>query len=627
MEQLKSQEEFIHDFNDRYRAKFNPELFYRDDQDIIDEITKVIMSCEKDKYFTLKVLSIEIIEDYEEIYNTLHEHHEKRKKKGSKDINPYDYIQVRDSDIILMKVTYFIQKNGIERMKIDGKDVDMPNPHQNLEVLIELPRYVDKYYFRLQGNYYIPIKQIVDGSTYNNSMTASSKYDNVSFKILFMSVRIFRMFKEFQDVNTKEKIKTIIYTSLIFKHHINALYYILAKYGLYNTLEWFHMPFIRITDTPTNELDKYCFKKYNLYITIPKELFADPVVQSVVSTIYDGINRDASMQTIFTWAYWYTNLGYCYKNNTAEKGIFVLDSLESIYDIKTREMLRLPDEKKKDIYHVLKWLATEFPLLRAKDNVDVSIKRVRLGEYVAHAYAIKLSKGIKRMTEKGNKVKLKNVVSAVYTKPDFIISQIIGMSNLVSYSDLVNDNDATQAIKFSFKGISGLGEEGGMIQPTYRFVDPSHVGILDLDTSPVSDSGMSGMICPMAKLYNGGFFTDFEEPNSWDDDFQKTVNEYYENNNIHNPIIIHGEKKEYNYDYVKDYMTNISLGKIKICPLIDHTGTIDYTKPPTQQILEQNTDMNKIVNTENLFEINEDPLMKIIPDTNYSYIPDIGGKF
>ena len=217
------QAQWIHDFNQDFRPKFNDELFARNNEDIVEEVSKVIRSCEKDKYFTLKVLSIDTITDYEEIYNTLRDHYERRKKKNDKRPNPYDYINIKDSAILLLKIKYFIQKNGTERMKVDGKDMDVENPNTILEVLIELPRYVNKYYFRLQGNYYNTIYQIVDGSTYNNATTANSKNDNVTLKTLFMSVRIYRMFRDIVDVNTKEKIHTILYTSIILRNHVNTI--------------------------------------------------------------------------------------------------------------------------------------------------------------------------------------------------------------------------------------------------------------------------------------------------------------------------------------------------------------------------------------------------------------------
>ena len=198
------QSEFIRQFNDRNREEFNPKLFERDNLEIINKVSDVILSCERDKYFTLKVLSIRSIMDYEEIYDTLRSHEESRKKKGQKD-NIYDYINLKDSDIMLLEIKYLVRKNGIERMKIGGKEVNVQNPEQVLQVLIALPRFVNKYYFRLSGNYYSSTVQVVDGSTYNNSTTNNSKCDSVTLKTLFMSVRIFRMFREAIELNSKDE--------------------------------------------------------------------------------------------------------------------------------------------------------------------------------------------------------------------------------------------------------------------------------------------------------------------------------------------------------------------------------------------------------------------------------------
>ena len=423
------QAEWIHNFNDNFRPKFNDALFERSDQDIIDDVSKVIMSCEKDKYFTLKVLSIETITDYEEIYNTLRDHEERKRKKNNKTPNPYEYINIKDSAIILLRVVYFIQKNGIER---NEKGEDVLNPSDTFDVLIELPKYVNKYYFRLQGNYYNTIYQIVDGSTYNNATTSNSKNDNVTLKTLFMSVRIYRMFRDLLDLNSKEKIHTILYTSIIFKNHVNVMYYHLAKYGLYATFELFHIYGIWISDVPNTNENVYCFKKHNLYVSVDKVAFQEPVIQSMAATILDGILKDTTLNSIYTYEYWLMILGIAYKHPTVDKGIFVLDSLESIYDINTKESLHLPEENKKNIYMVLRWLVTQFPELRVKDNVDVSIKRIRISEYIAHTYAMKLTKGIHRISDMDKKVKLKQIKSAIYTKPDFIISKIILQSNLVS---------------------------------------------------------------------------------------------------------------------------------------------------------------------------------------------------
>lgn len=603
-----SQAQWIHDFNDEFRPEFNDSLFQRDNQSIVDEVSKVIYSCQKDKYFTLKVLSIDTITDYEEIYNTLRDHYEGRKKKSDKRPNPYDYINIKDSAIILLKVKYFIQKNGTERMKVDGVDMDVENPSRILEVLIELPRYVNKYYFRLQGNYYNTIYQIVDGSTYNNATTSNNKNDIVTLKTLFMSVRIYRMFRDIQDVNTKEKIHTMYYGSLIFKNMVNVMYYHLAKYGLYATFELFHIYGITITTQPTNDPNWYCFKKYNLYINANKAVFDnEPIIQSMVATLYDGILKDATYESIFTYEYWLLLLGITYKHPTVDKGLFVLDSLESIYDLNTKDSIHLPEADKANIYMILKWLICQFAELRAKDNVDVTTKRVRIAEYIAHTYAMKLTKGIHRISDLGKKVKLKQIVAAIYTQPQFIISKIILQSNLISYVNLVNDNDATEVLKWTYKGISGLGEEGGKVMPIYRHVDTSHLGILDLDTSSNSDPGMSGMLCPMTTINNNSF-TEYEEPNDWDREFLAKKKAYEKANKKKIPFIFDKDYKyNFDYEYIKDMMIERSLDMDrKQCPLIDLDGKIDYRYPIDSQPKMINP-VEEEVDTGSIFDIIEEP--------------------
>ena len=86
------QAQFMRQFNETHREEVNPQLFERDNEEIVEAIRSVVESCQRDKYFTLKLLSFKAIYDYEEIYNTLRDHEEKRKKKNSKVDNTYDFI-------------------------------------------------------------------------------------------------------------------------------------------------------------------------------------------------------------------------------------------------------------------------------------------------------------------------------------------------------------------------------------------------------------------------------------------------------------------------------------------------------------------------------------------------------
>lgn len=616
-----TQAEFIRQYNDANREEFNPVYFQRDNQEIMDCVKKVIMSCERDRYFTLKVLSMREIYDYEEIYNMLHTYTSTRSRKNNKVDNPYGYIEIKDSDIMLLEVRYFIRHNGTEKQEVPKSDgtpgkesIDVKDPFTELQVLIALPRFVNHYYFRLNGNYYTSTFQIVDGSTYNNANTntgPNKKADCNTFKTLFSPVRIYKKFKDIIDVNTKSAVRCTTYGSNIFNTYVECMFYIFANYGFYGTCDFLDIHCVYVYQQPVISEDWYSFERHGIYICTPKMCFQDPMVQSFVVAIYNSIGKDTKINEIFNIRYWIRNLGMAYKgSNPLDKGLFVLDSVDGIYDIITMEYLHLPNELKQNIYQVLRWLMREFTYLKNKDNVDVTLKRIRIAEYVAAIYANKISKGIHRVSDAGKRVTLYGVVRAIRTDPMYIINQIINMSNLVSYVDMVNDMDSMTALKYTYKGISGLGEDGTSIQRNYRYVDPSHAGILDLDASSASDPGMSGMICPMAPMYNSSF-TQYEEPNYWVEKYKPYQTEWFSNicKNPVKPFTIKSKYEGYEepprYTQLRQQVIDESLEIDKInCPIYNvYDPTIDYSGR-AQRVKEQQN--NNSVTQSSLFNINFD---------------------
>lgn len=572
-----TQAEWIRKFNEQNREEFNSVLFERSNEQNIEDLHQVLLSCEADKYYTLKLIDFKVITNYEEIYNTLRAHEESRKRKNAKTENSFDFINIKDTDIILIKVVWFIRHNGIERIETESGTKEVINPSKNLEVLIAVPIYVKKYYFKLSGNYYNTIYQIVDGSTYNNASSKQAKVDTNTLKTNFSSVRIFRSFKDLIDVTTKEVLKTTEYNSIIFKNTVNCYHYLLAFLGLYGLSEFLEINCVYVNDKPFIDPDWYCFNHYNIYVSCPKSCFEDPMVQGYITGILTGVHKDTTINDLFNIRFWLTNLGAAFKNASVEKGLFQLDSIDSIYDRLTKEELHLPEEDKEDIYSILRWMMREFSNIRMKENVAVRTKRVRISEYIAQIYATKLNTGIHRISDLGKKVTLKKIEQAIYTHPFYILNSIStpSMSNLITYRDLVNDNDATQAIKYTYKGISGLGEDGVSVQPMYRFVDPSHIGILDLDSSSVSDPGMTGMICPMTQIFNTSF-SEYEEPNTWRDQY-KPLQENWKQG-LSKPLIFEKEEEKKDFYALRDQIVqeDLELSKV-ICPIYNEDPNIQYS--------------------------------------------------
>lgn len=580
-------DKFMKEFNDKNREHFNKYWFQRNDDDIIEGMKKIILSCQRDKYFVLKVLDFEVIKNYKEINRTLTDYYSGKSKNSKKtDIGP-DMINLKDSDIMILKVKYYIKLNIPEnKIRIDTKTGKLEQTEGIVEVLIELPRYVDMYYFRILGNYYIPTQQIVDGSTYNNN-TSNSKALTITLKTQFMPIKVYKEYYDIVDIVDKSAKRCVLFASYVFTKKTDAIKFILGRYGYYGALEFLELEGIYIQDCNIGEpLDPNLFYNFSddynkVIISVYKKLFdRDNITQSFCYTILRNVKRLENFADIFDPRYWNRMLGADFQSATLDKGIPVLDSFESIYDLETKELIRLPMEDKEDSYCIIRWMMRQFNHLRSRDNLDISTKRARRAdEYLPAIYAKKLSTGIYRISDKGKNITFKDVLRVIDTAPDYILKQI-NSANLVNYVDLPNDNDAELAIAYTYKGISGLGDQGsGAAVPNiYRSVHPSHLGRVDLDASSASDPGLSGVICPMAKVYDGSF-SNFEEPNDWRDFYNSTINELRNMNNIVESISFK-KKMGLSYDYVKDDMVKETIETYQrlIPALIDINGKIDYTR-------------------------------------------------
>ena len=584
-EQKPDIDQFLYKFNDQHREKFNDFWFTRNDDDIIEGMKQVILSCERDKYFIIKVIGFEVIKDYEEIQKILYNYYSMKTKNGKKVSNEYDYITLRDSDIMLLKVRYYIKLNIPEsKIRIDPKTGELEKSEGELEVLIILPIYVNKYYFRILGNYYNPIFQIVDGSTYNNS-TSNSKVQSITLKTQFMPIKVYKESYDIMDIVDGTVHRCVLFTSYIFNKKTDSIKFILGRYGLYGAEEMLELNGIYTSKGDASPMDPNVFYNFTdphhkIIVSVIKRLFdKDNVTQSFVYTILKSVKKLENFDDIYDPRYWNRMLGADFQSATLDKGIPVLDSFESIYDIGTKQSIKLPPEDKEDSYCILRWMMREFSFLKARDNMDISTKHPRQAdEYLPAIYAMKISRGLYRISDKGKNVTFKDVVRVLDTPPNYILKNI-NAANLVDYVDLVNDNDAELAISYTYKGISGLGDQGsGTAVPiVYRFVHPSQLGRVDLDASSSSDPGLSGLICPMAKI-NNGYFTDYKEPNGWKQFYLEIMSELRSLYGMQQAIDLK-KRCGLSYDYVKEDMVRETIESYhRLIPaIIDIDGKKDYT--------------------------------------------------
>lgn len=522
--QFTNQNQFIHEFNKRYREKFNPNLFKRSDDEIIRYLENIIKSCERTmgvgSYFTIKINNFRIVDDYEEIISILQKYQENAIKKSIKlrnnTDNRYDFIDLKESDLKLLIVTYYIEA-------YDGREM--------FDVVIAVPRVIDKFYFKINGNIRTAMYQIVDASTYNNG-TSNAKNPMVVSKTTFQPIRVYRNLVSLNDINGEE-INMVTYDASIFKHSVEMSKYIFAKMGLIKGLQFLGLDGVFMINThPIDDPNYYTFlpkKTSQIYVHVPKYMLENNlVVQHVTHTICTEFTRKyAVMPFIFSREYWLDALGRHFNLATPrDKGISVLTSLEFIYDITTQEELRLPDNEKKDIYCIFRWILYEFNALCRKNNLDSTIKRLRCEEYIPSLYAPKLSKAIYSLSDMGEKVDIKSIKKKITTDPLFLITEIT-KSSLVNFMDMVSDNDSYVALKYTYKGISGIGESGSNAIPdVYKYIHPSNLGIVDLDSSSPSDPGVSGCLVPLLELYDNNYFTDFKEPCMWRENLFRQLDQY-----------------------------------------------------------------------------------------------------
>ncbi len=531
-----NQREFIHQYNDKFRPKFNNKFFVRSDDDLINALKHVIYSCERDSSFKIKIVSFDIIDDYDDVNHVLWSYEESIINKGKnpspedakkssgnkKKDNQFAYLNLKDSDLKVIRVQYYIQINE----KKNGLVSD------TVEVYIAIPRIIDGFYFRLNGNVYSAMYQIVDASTYNNSTAKNAKKQSITFKTIFMPIRVYRYTNNLVDHNG-QAVPVTYFIANMFKKSLLLIKYFLAKMGFYGCMEFLHLKDIFILKdlSGVDLTNNYAFPIRDMYIVIPKiEYDSIQIAQSFVYTVYACINHmnQYEFPDVFGPELYIKSLGLEFTSKDLEaiydKGINILGSLEFIYDDMTREDLKLGWEDKKDVYSVLRWMMYEFNSLRQKDNLDISTKKVRYAEYLASYYATRLAMGIYRISDKGDRADLATIRKAIQIPPMYLINAIT-KCQLVNYKNCVNDLDSLIALKYTYKGISGIGEKSNAISSAYRSIHPSHLGRVDIDSSSNSDPGISGTICPLATLYDG-HFTEYEEPSTWRERVNVVIDAY-----------------------------------------------------------------------------------------------------
>lgn len=513
---------FIHDYIQNHVDDFNDQLFLRSDEAIIDQLEKIIISIQTHGLFTIRVKGFTVVDNYDDIQVILRKHYE-RVLKGSKkaaDDNRFNYIDLQESKIKLLIVHY---------------ETSYKNERENLDVIIEVPRVVNKFYFFLKGNYYSPMYQIVDASTYNNSSSKkNSKKATITLKTNFQPIRITRFEVPVGDTDGN-KYSFTSFSCFAFNKSVPAIVYLFAKYGVVKALQNLGLSnylFISSDNQSNEDICSFCSSKNDkIFINVNRYFMNNPIIQHAVVTLLNMITSSMNFNDLYNTDIWIERLGGGFvTQNKLQKGLTILKSFESTLDINIQEQIYLPWKYKKDMFVLLQWLLCEFNNLKMKDTMNITTKKVRCAEYIAAIYAKKLTTNIHRLSNKGKKINLKEIERTINIKPDWLIVEIT-KSQLVGFRNIVNDMDSFLATKFTYKGISGVGDTNGSngsrsIPNQFRLLDISNMGILDPDASSPSDPGVNGSIIPFLKLNTNGYLSDTKEPITYEQELKELSDEY-----------------------------------------------------------------------------------------------------
>lgn len=575
------QAKMLYEYNMENREPINEKLLKKDEYDIIKNIIKLLKSCERNLFLTVKLVEYEIIDDPYRMEKILHTQEELRKKKGTRKFNSYDNNYMKETDMIGLKVKYYLKvpstmfmtKEKIlvfEEPNYDSKIVDEVKAKSRFSVTGEkvgswykrkdtpsgevgwvhedyletdemyltnyicIPKIVDKYYFKINNNYYSAMYQVVDSSTYNNTNTTSNK-PTTTLRTLFMALRVYRYKMKLNAIGVDEPLNITNYVTGAFSKDVDSELYVFARMGLDVGLKFLlgehSFRFYDSLEAAKAELDTneyYIFNKGPVFIGVAKKLLDNSeLTQSILCTIINNIKKTTVYEDFHTIEHWLRSLGGFFGKEDETKAQQILESFYQIYDSVTKDSLCLQYEDKADMFCVLRWVLREYNELRLKDNSSLSFKKVRMGEYLASLLAMKISKGIHRIADKGKKARVKDLAKAITVPPTFLIDKI-NKCNLKNLRNQTNDMDTLIALKYSFKGISGIGGKSNSIKTETRYIHPSHLGRLDIDSSNNTDPGVSGILSPYAELTDEGYFDGISEPNTFRESYIQLINDWKE---------------------------------------------------------------------------------------------------
>lgn len=406
-----------------------------------------------------------------------------------------------------------------------------------------LPKMLNNCFYINEGVRFYPIWQVVDNFSYPTANGVSAK--SILMPVTIIALDPFSYTPEFGKCAV-DKIPN--YIVLNFRKRISPLYYVMMKNSLALLEEAGLSPYIDIEQFKTFKTDKL-FDIFNEFYKVDIKFNDDPLAlvedgrtvftlkekkqkglsfsipdnqiettegKIALGALLSTLDKERRKRIVFTYDdfrtpwYWLDMILNAAEFSRAvdvckrfEKIKSVNVSMDRIIDEKTRSVLPIDKEARKDVLSVIYYVMYNFKELYSEDPHDLHKKRIRLYEYIFYPLRVYFASHINRIMNLQttvDKVDIEKIFSSL--TPMFLMKSLVTSKLLRTYNSVNDYNLFAAYLKGTFKGPQALGKGVSFEQ---RNIHQSYVGRIDLVAASPGDPGVTFTLSPFVHIYDGYF--------------------------------------------------------------------------------------------------------------------------
>lgn len=461
----------------------------------------------------VKMVSHSFVTDFDEISITEYEQNRDKTIKPSQKV-----AYINDSRLGELIMTFEVDLSDEPVAHTDKwemflkqkmKDKAPANPlklYYTVRELVPIADPIDGTY-RLKGKRYISKYQISETTTYNTSNALVLKS--------IMGIKLEKRKIEVHDYENNTYVMNTWRTNLMNEMAPLMLFY-LSEYGWIDTLEFFLIgKYVKMVNDEYRDPDWAYFPVgQNMWLSVIKKSLSSSYIQGLVGSLISVITPKTTWSDVMDREYWVSRIGATKKGTAKEShhemGRRYRILFKRMLDTGSKKAYRLEDYNKRTVLHVIRWMVQEYASLRARDNLDMSFKRLRGNEYIANLITGIISERIRKFvhTTANTPEKLKAKYDNLFKYKGMEVISKLHKSGLAKDEDIVNDLDILQKFSATLKGPNALGNVNPRnITMRQRGLHFSHLGVVGISNCSSSDPGRTAELCPLAES-DGLFFKD-----------------------------------------------------------------------------------------------------------------------